>query len=160
MKQKFLELVKQVKETGIAEALLKSSNAEELKKAWKEFEENNKELFEKIRNWSVDYNKGNKDSLFAQNDEIENPIEIAVIIYIIGDEDTSELEIFSDYEKLTDAIAKIDGIFAQGLAKLAEEICICYITAEDIFDPESFDEEDEDESDDPDQDEEEEDSES
>ena len=138
MKQKFLELVKETEKTGIVSALLKSSSAEEAKKAWKKFEADNEELFTKIIDWANEYRESGKENLFQSEEKIDNPIEIAVIIYIIGDEDTSECEIFSDYEDLVNAINEIDGDFAKGLAKIANSYYIYLITAEGIFDPDSF----------------------
>lgn len=130
MKDKFLELVEEVKNTGIATILCNTTNAEELKAVWQKFEEENSELLQKVEDWVRQYDC---EELFDTGEEFENPIEIVVIIRIIGDSRFSEGEIFGTFYDLIDAVENIPGKFAEGLAACMCDDWICDITAEEIF---------------------------
>ena len=140
MKDKFLELVEEVKNTGIATILCNTTNAEELKAAWLKFIEENSELFQKVNDWASEYDG---ESLFEDGEEFENPIEIVVIIRLINDSEISECYIFDNYDDLTDAVGDIPEKFAERLADSIRGEMIYAITAEDIFDEDEEDDADE-----------------
>ena len=130
MKESFLALVEQVKNTGIAKILCNTTNPEELKDAWKKFEDENPGLFQKVKDWAENYDGS---VLFAEGENFQNPVGIAVVIRIINDYDVLECEIFEECDDFTHAIEYIHGVFAEGLAKISYNTLICEIKAEDIF---------------------------
>ena len=130
MKKSFLALVKEVKDTGIANTLCHTTNPKELKDAWKKFEEENPVLFYKVKDWASKYDYS---PLFAEGEEFQDPVEIAVVIRIIDDYDISECEIFEECDDLTHAIEELPGVFAEGLGKILYHTLICEIIAESIF---------------------------
>lgn len=137
MKEKFLALVEEVKNTGIVEALYKTSNAEELTAAWQKFSAENQELIAKIKEWATEYEDSDTKAIFEDGEQIADPMEIAVCIKIIENSWVSEEEIFCNWEDLAKKIADIESDFAAAVAKLMYDNLICEITAEDIFDSDS-----------------------
>ncbi len=144
-REAFLELVKEVKKTGIAEAVYNTASAKELKEVWRKFLNENSELIIKIREWTEKFKEAGCEAIFDREEELENPMEVAVVIFIINDEQrVSEAEIFEDYEDLTRAIGNIEDKVAERITEFIEYNFICRITAEDIF-PEDDDSGEEDE---------------
>ena len=134
MKERFLALVNEVKTAGIASALKATTNASEFEAVGQKFSEDYKELFEKIAAWAEEFRNSECGRIFDEEETIEDPMEIAVILHIINDEDcVSEVEIFEKYQMLVDAIRDIGDEFSAAVAELADEDYICYITAEKIF---------------------------
>lgn len=133
MKEKFLALVEEVKNTGIVEVLYKTSNAEELTAAWQKFSAENQELIAKIKEWATEYEDSGAEAIFEEGETIANPMEIVVCIKIIDDCDVSECEIFSEWTDLLCEIENIQNDFAEAFATLFKRFLICYITAEKIF---------------------------
>lgn len=144
MKEEFLELVNEVKDTGIVEILedlYDASDKEGFKAAWQKFSDENQEIFTKIRHWANDLDICFLDAIFEENETIENPIENAICIFIIGNQSISEVTIFEDWIVLQDAIRDLKNGFATAIANFMEESLICEITIEDIFNSDSDDEE-------------------
>lgn len=139
MKEKFLALVKEVKDTGIANILCNTTNPEELKAVWQKFVGENSELFQKVQDWASEYDGV---SLFEDGEEFEDPIEIVVIIHMINDSEISECDIFENYDDLTYAVEDIPEEFAERLASCISSEMICEITAEDIFDDDEEEDDD------------------
>lgn len=129
MREDFLNLVKEVKKTGIAKSLCNTTNAEELKTVCKKFEKGNSELIKRIRKWGKVFNG---EEIFFEGEEVEDPIEIAVIIYITN-RYGFESEIFESSDDLAYAMEDISGKFAEGLADFIFEDYVCEVTPEDIF---------------------------
>ena len=134
MKEKFLTIVEEVKATGIAESFCKTSNAEELTLVWNKFIDENSDLIQKIKEWAEEFKKIDRGCFIEREDTVENPMEIAITIFIIDDvNNLSECTIFEDYEDLISAMRGIGGCFYEAVANLVEEDYICEITAEQIF---------------------------
>lgn len=146
MKEKFLVLVKEIKNTGIVEALYKTSNAEELKATLQEFCTENQKLIKNIKDWASDFKASGTGAIFEKNEAIDNPMEIAVCIKIINDIDVTECEIFGTWVDLMHEIESIGNDFAAAVAYLIDSMLIYEITAEDIFnidcDEEEYDDSD------------------
>lgn len=134
MKTKFLALAEEVKQTGIAETLYKTSNVEELKEVWHRFLNDNHELITKIKGWADEFRKDRCEEIFACEEKLDNPMEIAITIYIIDDWDNiSEFELFDDPYDLTEAIKNIGNPFTSTIANLMYEGFITDIMPEVIF---------------------------
>ena len=132
MKNKFLALVEEVKVTGIVAALSGASNPEELEAVWNEFEEKNSDLFEKANAWGIEFLEADITEIFESEESFENPLEIAVTIFMVGNE-ISDSDIFQDYEELISALKDIESDFAHAVAEFVDTHHIYNITAEDIF---------------------------
>lgn len=138
MKEKFLALVEEVKNTGIVEVLCKTANAEELTATWQKFLDENQELIAKVKEWATEYKNLDAEAIFEEGETIANPMEIVVCIKIIDDcYFVSECEIFHDCEDLNEAIAGIENDFVAAVKDFIEDDYICYITAEAIFNSDS-----------------------
>ena len=134
MKGRFLELVEQVKQKEIVRELSKSYNAEGLKEIWQEFLSENPILIEKIKEWAEEYKKSGKKEIFAEGESIRNPIEIAIIIFIMGNDYKGiECKIFARWEDLAEMACMYDNDFAQSVSYNIRRAHICNITAEEIF---------------------------
>lgn len=137
MKEKFLSLVEEVKNTGIVEVLSMATTQEEFESAWRKFEEENIELFEKLNSWADEFRSSEEEflCLFEDREEIENPMDIVIVIYIIGDEyEISECHLFEDWVgQFQQKIAEIDNGFYKKIAELMLTEYICNIKAADIF---------------------------
>lgn len=134
MKKRFLELVNEVKETGVVEALYVTSNAEELKKAWRQFADENQELFEKIKQWANEFKETSHPPIFKIDDELENPMEICVVIFIFDDIGyVSEKQIFENFNCLVKEIKGIRNDFARTVEYFARISFICKLEAEEFF---------------------------
>ena len=132
MKEKFLALVEEVKVTGIVAALSGASNPEELEAVWNEFEEKNSDLFEKANAWGKEFWEADITEIFEYGENFENPMEIAVTIFMVGNE-ISDSDIFQDYEELITALRNVGSEFAYAVAEFVDTHHIYKITAEDIF---------------------------
>lgn len=132
MKEKFLALIEEVKNTGIVEELYKTSNAKELTAVWQDFYAKNQQLIAKINDWASEYKNSGAKAIFKEGETIENPMEIAVCIKVIN-VDVSECEIFSDWKDLLHQIEKIQNDFAVAVANFIKHEIIYIITAKDIF---------------------------
>ena len=134
MKEKFLTIVEEVKATGIAESFCKTSNAEELTLVWNKFTDENSELIQKIKEWAEEFKKIDRGCFIEREDTVENPMEIAITIFIIDDKvNLSECAIFEDYDDLISAMREIGGYFYEAVANLVEADYICDITPKQIF---------------------------
>jgi len=137
MKEKFLALVQEVKETAIAEAIYNTSNVEEFKTVFQKFLNENQELVAKIQSWKEEYKAikwEEREPIFAQGEEIQNPMEIVIIIRIINDiKQVSEYELFEWPDDLIQAIVDTGNDFTVALGCLMFELLIDRITAEQIF---------------------------
>lgn len=136
MKEKFLELVEEVKNTGIVEkltSLYDASDKEGFKAAWQAFLDDNQEIFRKIKDWASEFKDLGCEAIFDYEEYISNPMEIAVCIKIIDDFDVSECELFEHSSDLTDAIEKIDNDFANAVADRIYYRMVFNITVENIF---------------------------
>lgn len=156
MREKFLALVEEVKNTEIVgklAALYDASDKEGFKAAWQKFSDENQELLAKIKAWSDEFRDSDENPIFEDWESLDNPMEITVCIFIIGDEDVSECEIFGDWEELVEAMKDQDNNFAQKVADLANGNMICYISIEDIFNDNSDEDEEPEDCDDSDSDE-------
>lgn len=139
MKTKFFELVKEVKEAGIAVALCNASNADEIMAAWQKFKEEKSELFAKITDWAAEF-AGSDDcgAIFEDGAEVENPIEVAVCIYIMG-ADVTECEIFDSNSDFVEALCDTGEKNAEQIGNFVSENYLYSIEAEDIFSEEESD---------------------
>lgn len=143
MKEKFLALVKEVKNTGIAEALYKTSNAKELEAVWQKFSDENQELFGKIKDWAEEFRISDGTSIFSKAETIENPMEIAILIRIINDKNNvSEFELFENWGDFVEAIHNIGNDFSDVIEDLIWTYYITDIKPQYIFDDDSDDEND------------------
>lgn len=131
MKTKFLELVEEVKTTGIVEVLRGASNPEEFESVWNEFKEKNPDLFAKANAWGIKF-KEDVSILFDSEESFENPEEIAVTIFMVGNK-ISECDIFDDFRDLTNALINVQNDFAYAIALFIDSDYIYYITPEDFF---------------------------
>lgn len=156
MKQKFLDIVKEVKDIGIVgklSVLYDNSDKEGFKAAWQKFSDDNPDLFEKIKDWASEFKDSKCEEIFAAGESFENPMEITVCIFIIGNGDVSECEIFGEWEELIDADREQGDNFAQKVADFADNDMICNISIEDIFNDNSDEDEEPEDCDDSDSDE-------
>lgn len=136
MKEKFLALVEEVKNTEIVgklTALYDASDKEGFKAAWQAFSDDNQEIFRKIKDWASEFKDLECGAIFDCGEYIDNPMEIAVCIKIIDDFDVSECELFEDSNDLTEAIEEIDNDFANAVADYIYHCIVFSITVEDIF---------------------------
>lgn len=133
MKQKFLALVEEVKETQVTEELQQASTEKEMSAVWYKFLDDNHDLCTRIKNWANEFKENDLDAIFAFEEEIKNPLEIVAIIYIIADERVCETQIFEDWEELVTAVRNINNKFAIAVADCIDYDYIHFITAETIF---------------------------
>ena len=141
MKEKFLALVQKVKEADIS-PITQTTNAEDLKAAWDAFWADNQNLLTEIKDWAAEFIEEESDYIFADGEDIENPMEIAIVIRAINDVDLTDEVIFKNFRNLVNALNDIENDFANVIADLLSTKIINDITAEDIFSP--SDEEDDD----------------
>ena len=132
MKTKLLELIEEIKSTGIAEVLCKASNAEDFSAAWQKFEEENPELFSKITEWATEFSNNDCSAIFEDGEEVEMPIETAICIYIMGETVTEE-SIFEDSDNLVAALCDIGEENAEAIANFIKEYYLYSIEPENIF---------------------------
>lgn len=134
MKTKLLELIEEIKSTGIVASLRDAADTTEFKAVAQKFSDENKDILDKIDIWAEEFRESECGAIFAEGEIIEDPIEIAIILHIINDEDSvSECEICGDYKDLAKAIRDIGDDFSIAVAACAENDYICNITAEKIF---------------------------
>lgn len=132
MKEKFLELVKKVKQADIS-PIIQSTNAEELTSAWEAFWAQNPELLTEIEDWAAEYSDSEEEPIYATGEEISNPLEIVVLIHAGKQSDASECEIFREWKDLTCVLEDTGDQFATAVANCIYDSIIPEITAEDIF---------------------------
>lgn len=136
MKEKFLELVKQIKNTGIANILSDVTSAKELTAAWQKFKAENEKLFADCYAWADEYAKGGYKELFSADESlIDDPTEIVICIYIASrkDYEIHECNVFYDYDILTEALRGVGGNFNNVLADYIDCYYISEITAKELF---------------------------
>ncbi len=134
MKKRFLELVNEVKETGVVEGLCNTSNAEELRKVWREFADENQELFARIKQWAKEFKENSHPAIYELGAAVENPMEISVVIFICDDIGyVSEKQIFENFSDLINAIKTIRNDFARTVEYFARISFICKLEAEEFF---------------------------
>ena len=134
MKKEFLELIEEVKQKEIVRELSKCYNAEGLKEIWRKFLSENTDLIKKIKEWTKTYKNSRNKEIFAEGETIRNPIEIAIIIFIIGEDYKGiECKIFARWEDLAEMACMYDSDFAQSVSYNIRRAHICNITAEEIF---------------------------
>lgn len=134
MKKEFLELIEEVKQTRIVSELAKNYNAEGLKEIWRKFISENPDLLEKIKEWAQKYKESGSKEIFEEGESIRNPIEIAIIIFIIGEDYKGvESKIFARWEDLAEMACMFANDFAQSVSYNIRRFYICEITAENIF---------------------------
>ena len=133
MKKRFLSLVENVKQTGIVEALLLSSNPKEFRKIWKDFSEENMILFGMVNDWAYDVKSSNSYPIFKKAEKLENPMEIVVTIHMIDEVFLDEHEIFQDWYDLTEELERMGTNSGKALARHIRERDIIHMSAERIF---------------------------
>ena len=133
MRQKFLALVEEVKNTGIVQACEEASTAEELAEVWRNFSGENQDLCTRIREWATEFQEAGSRAILWEGENFENPLEIVEVISIIGDENVTECEIFSNWVRFCRAVEEVGTDYAVAVAYCIAENYICNITAEDIF---------------------------
>lgn len=133
MKQKFLALVEEVKETQIVEALYEVSKAEQIYNLIQKFSSDKKDLCTRIKDWANEFKESDSEAIFKAGEKIENPMETVVVIYIINDSYVSEEEIFEDCEDIEEQTRDISNDFAKLVANVIGQHLICSIQPEDVF---------------------------
>lgn len=143
MKEKFLALVEQTKNTGIAATLAETSTADELKSAWQKFKEENEQLFADVFAWADAYAKDGYNKIFSAAENIENPTEVFICIYIASCKDASihECSVFCQDFDLIDALESVGNDFNDKLAEFISGDYVYNLTAEDLFPSDDADEE-------------------
>ena len=132
MKEKFLALVEEIKTTGIAEALCKASNVDEITTAWQKFKDENPELFRKINEWATEFVDGGCNPIFKCKEDVKMPMEIAVCIYIMG-ENATECTIFDEGNDFVKALYATNEKNASAVGHFVYDNFLFYITPEDFF---------------------------
>lgn len=141
MRDKFLEIVEEIQDTKIEEALYRASTANELKEVGKNFRNENQQIVEKSEDWGYEFeNNGSNEKIFEEGEEIEDPMAIAIVIYLCNSIYVTEEEIFEDKEDFRSALEQIENHISKKLAELMKNKVLCAITAEDIFDSDSDEE--------------------
>ena len=133
MKEEFLALVEKVKATGIADALCEAATVDERHAVWEKFQEENQELCVELGSWGEEFD-GDEAPLFYRNESIQNPLEIAICIYM---SDVYEDDIFEDLIDLQFEIRNLGNEYATDFADAMNDDYIVYI---DIADPMKKDE--------------------
>jgi len=132
LKDEFLNLIEAIKATGIAKRLYSAKNESEIKIAWVKFLRDNSELISRVKEWEKDYIANHDlNKLYSANEKIEDAIEIAICIRLMS---TSGMEIliFEDENDLSDALGRIENIFAKNVARLSYDHAIKNIKVKDI----------------------------
>ncbi len=137
IKEKFLNLVEEVLETGVTTKLCNCTTADEMQGVCDEFIYENREIIDKISAWEhqafvkMEGLFCRKDFLFKEREEVENPIAVVIVIYFLPS--LSEKEIFETWEDLYCALHKLNEEFASAIADIAWGKYIKDITIKDIF---------------------------
>ncbi len=132
MKEKFLKLVKKVKEADIS-YITKATTESELTAAWQSFWKQNSKLHAEIKTWASEFINTDLGPIFSNNEEIPNPMEIVIVIRGSYNSDLTECDVFNNYRNLVEALNEIGDDFASVVAKCIENDYIPNISAEDIF---------------------------
>ena len=130
MKEKLLGIVKEIKESGLAERLYLAKNSEELEMIWRKFWNGHMKLWAKIRIWERNYNKEVKNCIFEEYDIIKDAMEIAIFVRIL--EKVTEYDLFEETNEFSFALSRIDNPFAQRVSDLSYCTLIRNIKIEDI----------------------------
>ena len=69
MKQKFLEIIEEIKQTGFKERLSEIEEEEEFERVWGEFALQNDELFTKVENWVEEFKQTGSKPIFEKGVE-------------------------------------------------------------------------------------------
>ena len=89
-REEFLEFIKELKKSGIAQDLYNSSTPEETISIWEKYSSENKKLFERIKSWAEGrfkyFNTYEPVPLFEEDEKIECILEVGLIILIVKDE--------------------------------------------------------------------------
>jgi len=138
MKEKFLQLIQEIKESRLAERLYLAKNSEELETIWKEFWDGHVRLFAKIRIWERNYIKSTENQiysevncLFEEYEIIRDAMEIAIFVRIL--EKVTESNLFEGINDFSFALSRIDNSFAKRVSDLSYHTLIRNIKTEDIF---------------------------
>lgn len=130
-KKEFLRLIGEIKNTEVSKQLCAAQNAEDFKKVWLQFKNENKELITQIRDWE-EKNLNFYNPIFKKGEQIKNPMEIVICIHLmkkIG----REFEIFQNELDLADTLEKVGTNSAKKVAALMHSICIHGINEKQIF---------------------------
>ena len=133
MRQKLLELVEEIKSTGIVKILLNASNEEEVKVIWKKFVYENKELISRLKDLGDIFKQEKITNIFKENEKLENPMEIAVAIYVLGDENVNEVDIFENCDDLAEQMKEVDYPLAENVANFVYHSLIMKIMPRNFF---------------------------
>ena len=131
LKARFLEIVKEIKETGIAKRLQQTTSSEEFRAIWCYFAKTNKDITRKISLWNSSFKANGSKKLFASGEKLEDVEEVVIFIHFLSYK--AEDNIFENKEDLRNALYKSDNIYGLILADLIEDICILDVTAKFIF---------------------------
>lgn len=89
-RDEFLAFVKELKKSGIAQALYDSSTPEETIFIWEKYSSENQELFARIKSWAEGraeyFNTYEPVPLFEEDEEIGCILEVGLMIFIVKDE--------------------------------------------------------------------------
>ena len=133
MRQKLLELVEEIKSTGIVKILLNASNEEEVKVIWKKFVYENKELISRLKDLGDIFKQEKITNIFKEDEKLENPMEIAVAIYVLGDENVNEVDIFENCDDLAEQMKEVDYPLAENVANFVYHSLIMKIMPRNFF---------------------------
>ena len=133
MRQKLLELAEEIKSTGIVKILLNASNEEEVKVIWKKFVYENKELISRLKDLGDIFKQEKITNIFKENEKLENPMEIAVAIYVLGDENVNEVDIFENCDDLAEQMKEVDYPLAENVANFVYHSLIMKIMPRNFF---------------------------
>lgn len=133
-KQKFLSFVRAIKQKEIVNRIYSVKDPEELKGVWQDFQNENKKLISKIRDWEAKYLDSSEEAydIFNERENIEDAMEIAICIRLMSC-GGREIYIFENEYVLSDALGKINNYFAKRVSILSYENVLSEIKAEDIF---------------------------
>ena len=133
MKEKFLALIEELKNLGIAAKICGASNSAELRQIWETFVNENFGIVEEIKQWALEYAENeNSNYIFAEGAEIEDPIEVAV--FLRACEGTiNECSICEIDDDFVEALNATEEKVAIAVADYVSSSYIDGITAEDIF---------------------------
>lgn len=132
MKKKILKLAKEIQRNGVGDKLCKVNSPDQMDEIWKEFIEQNPDLILRVKKWGKKFAEKEYSPLFEKGEEIKYPLEIALIIYIIGSEVVTENDLFENFRDLSEALESYDSAFTDGLSISMEHTYIFSLTAKDI----------------------------
>lgn len=126
MKEKFFEMVTQVKSTGILDALSNAANPQEMNAIWERFSLENTELFQRAKKWAEEefYDECGfiNGFIFEQGDSIDNPLEVTLMPLVCGSDNLCFADLFEDFaqEMIVEPLLKTGNKFAKVLVYVIE----------------------------------------